>query len=110
VFTYSRKCRRKIMRRIILLLLPWVLVFAAEIAFAQKQHVPNSQVLAEIQHKLYHPRVLQHGDVQVTFEDGVATLTGAVDSIGVKEDAENAARKVGMWCRWSTRSPCTPRT
>jgi osmotically-inducible protein OsmY len=37
--------------------------------------------------------VFKHGEVPVSFSEGVATLTGTVESIGVKEDAENAARK-----------------
>ena len=83
------------MRKIHLLFLPWVFVFAVGMAFAQKEHnVASSQVVAEIQDKLYHARIPKHGDVQVSFQDGVATLTGTVDCIGVKEDAENATRKV----------------
>ena len=36
---------------------------------------------------------MKHGDVQVSYENGVATLTGTVDNLGSKLDAENAARK-----------------
>jgi osmotically-inducible protein OsmY len=56
-------------------------------------HVQNSQVIAEIEDHLYHANVLKHGQVQVAFADGVATLTGTVDSIGVKTDAETATWK-----------------
>jgi len=38
--------------------------------------------------------VYKHGDVQVSVDNGVATLTGTVDCLGVKMDAERAARKV----------------
>ena len=50
--------------------------------------------MAEIQDKLYHAKIPKHGDVQVTFEDGVVTLTGTVDCIRVKNDAIRAAQKV----------------
>jgi osmotically-inducible protein OsmY len=53
-------------------------------------HIPNSQVIAEIEDHLYHASVLTHGKVQVTYAEGVATLTGTVDSVGVKTDAEKA--------------------
>jgi len=75
------------------LLIGVALVLTAGAAWAQS-HVSNAQVVAEIQDKLYHAKVPKHGDVQVTFENGAATLTGTVDSLGVKEDALNAARKV----------------
>ena len=35
----------------------------------------------------------KHGDVQVTYAGGVATLTGTVDNLGSKLDAEKAAQK-----------------
>jgi hyperosmotically inducible periplasmic protein len=62
-------------------------------AMRAQTHIPNSQVVAEIEDHLYHANVLKHGQVQVTFADGVATLTGTVDSIGVKTDAEKAVWK-----------------
>jgi hyperosmotically inducible protein len=46
-----------------------------------------------IQSRLEHAKVNQHGDVQVTYDHGVATLTGTVDNLGSKLDAEKAARK-----------------
>lgn len=70
------------------------LLLATGIGVAQKHHYSDAQVTAEIQDKLYHANIFKHGDVQVQFQDGVATLTGTVDSLGVKEDAEKAARKV----------------
>jgi hyperosmotically inducible periplasmic protein len=77
-----------------------LLLFAAMIslvsipAFGQKHALSTAQITAEIQDKLYHAHVPQHGQVQVAFDNGVATLTGTVDSVGVKMDAERAARKV----------------
>jgi hyperosmotically inducible protein len=55
---------------------------------------PDTQALNTIQSRLNHAKVDQHGSVQVTYEGGVATLTGTVDNLGSKLDAEKAARKV----------------
>src|ERR1700739_3747331 len=55
--------------------------------------VHNAQIIAEIQDHLDHANVSKHGQVQVTVADGVATLSGKVDSVGVKADAHNAAMK-----------------
>jgi len=52
---------------------------------------PQSLAIAEVQEHLRHANVFKHGDVQVTFANGVATLSGTVDSVGVKMDAQNAA-------------------
>jgi hyperosmotically inducible protein len=69
------------------------MAWAVQPGFAQK-HVSDAQILAQIQDRLYHARVFQHGQVQAAFEGGVATLSGMVDSLGVKDDAERAVRKV----------------
>ncbi len=53
----------------------------------------DTQAMDGIQSRLDHAKVNQHGDVQVTVDRGVATLTGTVDNLGVKLDAEKAARK-----------------
>jgi hyperosmotically inducible protein len=53
----------------------------------------DAQATAGIQSRLYHAQVFKHGDVQVTYEGGVATLTGTVDNLGSKLDAEKAAKK-----------------
>jgi len=53
----------------------------------------DSQAAANIQSRLDHAKLDQHGAVQVTYAAGVATLTGTVDSLGSKLDAEQAARK-----------------
>ncbi len=68
--------------------------FLASPGPAEGQHAPNSLVVAEIQNKLYRAKIPKHGDVQVSYENGIATLTGTVDSIGVKEDAVESAEKV----------------
>jgi osmotically-inducible protein OsmY len=81
------------MRNTKLLLAPIMLAIAVQVAFAEKHNITPAQITAEIQDKLYHAQVFKHGDVQVSFENGVATLTGTVDCLGVKMDAEHAARK-----------------
>jgi hyperosmotically inducible protein len=71
------------------------ILFLVASGLAKEQHPPSTaQIVAEVQDKLYHAKVFKHGDVQVSYQDGVATLTGTVDSIGVKNDAEKAARRV----------------
>ena len=82
------------MRNAKLLLAPIMLALAVQVTFAEKHNITPAQITAEIQDKLYHAQVFKHGDVQVSFENGVATLTGTVDCLGVKMDAEHATRKV----------------
>jgi hyperosmotically inducible protein len=53
----------------------------------------DSQATESIQSRLNHTQVYKHGDVQVTYAGGIATLTGTVDNLGSKLDAEQAARK-----------------
>jgi hyperosmotically inducible protein len=53
----------------------------------------DSQATENIQARLDRAKVDKHGDVQVTFNNGVVTLTGTVDNLGSKLDAEKAARK-----------------
>jgi len=53
----------------------------------------DSQAMQNIQSRLDHAKVNQHGEVQVTYAGGVATLTGTVDNLGSKVDAEKAAQK-----------------
>ncbi len=53
----------------------------------------DTQTMDGIQSRLDHAKVNQHGDVQVTFDRGVATLTGTVDNLGSKLDAEKATQK-----------------
>ena len=53
----------------------------------------DQQAMVDIQSRLNHAKALKHGDVQVKIEGGVATLTGTVDNLGSKLDAEKAAQK-----------------
>jgi hyperosmotically inducible protein len=71
-----------------------MLAIAVQVAFAKKHEDSPAQVTARVEDKLYHAQVYKHGDVQVSLDNGVATLTGTVDCVGVKMDAERAARKV----------------
>jgi hyperosmotically inducible protein len=68
------------------------LILAAGIGWAGEP-IPDAQTTAGIQSRLYHAQVYKHGDVQVAYANGVATLTGTVDNLGSKLDAEKAARK-----------------
>lgn len=81
------------MRTMRFLSLPLLLGLVVLPAFGEK-HASTTQIVASIQDRLYHARVFEHGQVQVSFVDDVATLSGNVDSLGVKLDAERAARKV----------------
>lgn len=76
-----------------LFVLSMVMVSCVMVAYG-KAHITNSEIIAEIQDRLYHARIPKHGAVNVQFDNGVATLTGSVDSIGVKNDAERATQKV----------------
>ena len=82
------------MRKLSLFAAPFAFVLATIPGLAAERSATNSQIVAEIQNKLYHAKVPQHGDVQVAFDNGVATLAGTVDSVGVKQSAERAAAKV----------------
>jgi len=53
----------------------------------------DTQTMDGIQSRLDHSKVNQHGNVQVTYDRGVATLTGTVDNLGSKLDAEKAVKK-----------------
>jgi hyperosmotically inducible protein len=82
------------MRKHLLFALPFVFALVAVPAIAAEERRTNSQIVSEIQNKLYHAKVPQHGDVRVAFSGGVAMLTGTVDCVGVKQAAGRAAEKV----------------
>jgi len=75
-----------------LTLLALSLVMAAGLGWAAPP--TDMQAMTTIQSRLDKAKVNQHGDVHVTYEGGVATLTGTVDNLGSKLDAEKAAAKV----------------
>ena len=80
------------MRYLRLLGLAMLVGLAAQTAFGRTQG-SEAQMAAGLQDKIYHSHVFDHGQVQAALENGVATLTGTVDSLGAKLDAERAARK-----------------
>jgi hyperosmotically inducible protein len=82
------------MRGTKLLFAALMLALAAQVGFAKKQTDSPAQITAKIEDKLYHAQVFKHGNVQVRVDSGVATLSGTVDAVGYKMDAERAARKV----------------
>lgn len=82
------------MRKTGLVLSILVMVLGVGTAFGRPQ-ASNFQITAAIEDRLFHARTFQHGQVEAAFENGVATLTGTVDSVGAKLDAERAARKAG---------------
>src|SRR5579864_9336881 len=73
------------------LALPLFLAMATGLCLAAGPNVDTTT--AGIESRLEHAKVLKHGDVQVTYSDGVATLSGTVDNLATKFDAEKAARK-----------------
>lgn len=72
----------------------WVLflVLGTGVCVAEPPTI-DTQAMAGVQSRLNHAQVFKHGDVQVTIAGGVATLTGTVDNLGSKLDAEKAAQK-----------------
>jgi osmotically-inducible protein OsmY len=53
----------------------------------------DTQATETVQSRLDKAKIDKHGNVQATFDHGVVTLTGTVDNLGSKLDAEKAARK-----------------
>jgi hyperosmotically inducible protein len=49
--------------------------------------------MQNVESRFDHAKVNQHGEVQVNISNGIATLTGTVDSLASKLDAEKAAKK-----------------
>jgi hyperosmotically inducible protein len=81
------------MRKKTVLALGFVLCLGLQTAWARPQDT-DAQLQAKIQDKVYHSGASQHGQVTVTFENGVATLNGTVDNLGSRLDAVKAASKV----------------
>jgi len=74
-------------------LLALSLVVGAGWCWAAPPPTTDLQATEGIQHRLDQAKVDKHGDVKVTYAGGVATLTGTVDNLGSKLDAEKAAQK-----------------
>jgi hyperosmotically inducible protein len=86
------KLSRRMTMRNKLLALPLFLIMASGLCWAGDPDI-DAQTAAKIQARLEHAKVMKHGDVQATYSSGVATLSGTVDNLGSKLDAEKAARK-----------------
>lgn len=52
----------------------------------------NAEMTAGVESHLYHAGIYKHGNVNVQVKNGVATLTGTVDSYGARLHAVRAAR------------------
>jgi hyperosmotically inducible protein len=81
------------MRKLGLFSLVILVALATQTAFAAPGN-SDAKTAAEVQSRIYQAHVFDHGQVQVAFEKGVATLTGTVDNLASKLDAEKAASKV----------------
>ena len=91
-FAAPAKPPRRMTMRNKVLFFPLFLMLAGAEAWAGAPPTA-SQITAGIDSRMSHAQVYKHGDVQVAYADGVATLTGCVDNLGSKLDAEKAARK-----------------
>jgi hyperosmotically inducible protein len=92
--TQGKSCRRRTTMRNRISTLVLALVVGAGLAWAAPP-TTDSQTTQNIQSRLDHTKLNQHGnEVRVSYAGGVATLTGTVDSLGNKLDAEKAAQKV----------------
>ncbi len=56
---------------------------ASQTAFGRTQD-SDAKRAAELQDKIYHSKVFNHGQVTTTLANGVATLSGTVDNLGAK--------------------------
>jgi hyperosmotically inducible protein len=90
---YNEICRRQTMRKLGLFSLIVLTALAVQPVFAATRS-SDAKTAAAIQSRIYRAKIFNHGQVQVAFEKGIATLTGTVDNLGSKIDAERAARKV----------------
>ena len=81
------------MKKRLILGMVFIVGLGIQTAWARAQ-ATDAQTLAAIQDKIYHTNAFKHGRVTATFENGVATLTGTVDNLGSRTDAERAAGKV----------------
>lgn len=69
-----------------------MLVFFAPAAVRADVGQSNAEMTAGVQSRLYHAGIFKHGQVNVQVSNGVATLTGTVDSYGQEMRAVRAAR------------------
>jgi osmotically-inducible protein OsmY len=67
-------------------------VFLAPAASRADVGPSNAEMTAGVQGRLYHAGIFKHGQVNVEVQNGIATLTGTVDSYGQEIRAVHAAR------------------
>ena len=81
------------MKKQLILGMAFIVGLGIQTAWARTQ-ASDTQTLAAIQDKIYHTNAFEHGQVTTTYKNGVATLTGTVDNLGSRQEAERAAGKV----------------
>jgi osmotically-inducible protein OsmY len=69
-----------------------LMVFLAPAASRADVGPSNAEMTAGVQGRLYHAGIFKHGQVNVEVQNGIATLTGTVDSYGQEMRAVHAAR------------------
>ena len=69
-------------------------LFLGATVFAKPMHITPSMIPTAIDDQLKHAKISEHGQVEAKYDSGTAILTGAVDSLGAKRDAERAVRKL----------------
>lgn len=69
-----------------------LLIFVAPVAGRADVAPSNAEMTAGVQSRLYKAGVFKHGKVNVQVKNGVATLSGTVDSYGQEVRAVRAAR------------------
>lgn len=62
--------------------------------FAKPMHITPSMIPTAIEDQLRHSKIYEHGQVRAQYDGGTVTLSGTVDSLGAKLDAERAVRKM----------------
>jgi osmotically-inducible protein OsmY len=81
------------MRKLTLIVFATLLALTSAV-FQVKATTTEPQIRAEIQDRLYHASVFKHGNVQATYDNGVVTLAGSVDSLALKNAAAKSVHKV----------------
>ncbi len=89
---YNTKCFQKVLSIGSCLVLVSLMVFLTPAASRADVGPSNAEMTAGVQGRLYHAGIFKHGQVTVEVKNGIATLTGTVDSYGQEMRAIRAAR------------------